>query len=174
MKKPRQKVAPQDKKKILVSLTADEIQYLERVVRSGTTNARVITRARILLCSHRDMTNQRIIETLGCSHELIRAVRHRVNERTTIADAINDAPRPGQPKKITTKHEAFVIATACTDAPKGHNHWTLPELKRVLLKRYKTLTSVSDERIRHILIASDLKPWREKNVVYPESHPALS
>jgi hypothetical protein len=97
-----------------------------------------------------------------------------VNERTTIADAINDAPRPGQPKKITTKHEAFVIATACTDAPKGHNHWTLPELKRVLLKRYKTLTSVSDERIRHILIASDLKPWREKNVVYPESHPALS
>jgi transposase len=166
----KQKKVPQDKKKILVSLTADEIQYLERVVRSGTTNARVITRARILLCSHRGVTNRHIIETLGCSHELIRAVRHRAQERTTMRDAIYDLKRPGQPKKITTKHEAFVIATACTDAPEGHSHWTLPELKRVLLKRYTSLTSVSDERIRHILLASDLKPWREKNVVRPEPH----
>ena len=163
-----------DKKKILVSLTTEEVQLLERVVRSGTANARVITRARILLCSHRGVTNRHIIEILSCSHELIRAVRHRARERATIADAIHDLKRPGQPKKITTKHEAFVIATACTNAPDGHNHWTLPELKRVLLKRYKTLKTVSDERIRHILLASELKPWREKNVVCTESHPTLS
>lgn len=169
-----QKGTPRSTKKIPVSLTADDIQTLERIVRSGVTNARVITRARILLYSHRGMTNQRIMDTLDCSHELIRAVRHRAQERTTITDAIHDLTRTGQPKKITPKHEAFVIATACTDAPKGHNHWTLPELKRVLLKRYTSLKSVSDERIRHILMASDLKPWREKNVVYSQSHPTLS
>ncbi len=170
----KQTKVPKDKKKILVSLTTEDISTLERVVRSGMTNARVITRARILLCSHRGMTNRCIIETLGCSHELIRAVRHRVCERTTVLDAIYDRKRPGQPRKITTKHEAFVVATACTDAPAGHNHWTLPELKKALLKRYKSLRSVSDERIRHILMASDLKPWREKNVVRPESHSTVS
>jgi Homeodomain-like domain len=168
------KKAPPNRKKILVSLTTEEVGTLEHIVRSGTTNARVITRARILLCSQRGMTNRRMIETLGCSHEQIRAVRHRACERTTIEDAIHDLSRPGQPKKITPQHEAFVIATACTDAPEGHNHWTLPELKRVLLKRYKSLSSVSDERIRHILMASDLKPWREKNVVHSQSHPTLS
>ena len=170
----KQKKTSPDRKKILVTLTVAEVATLEQVVRSGITNARVITRARILLCSHHGMTNRRIIETLGCSHELIRAVRHRAHERTPLIDAIHDLERPGQPKKVTPKHEAFVIATACTDPPQGHNHWTLPELKRVLLKRYKTLRPISDERIRHILMTSDLKPWREKNVVRPKSHATVS
>jgi hypothetical protein len=172
MKKQHQKV-PHVTTKIPVTLTPPDITLLTQIVKSGTTNARVIMRAHILLCSHAGLTNQRIMETLGCSHELIRAVRHRAQNRECIQDVITDAPRPGQPKKITPRHEAYVVATACTKVPPGHNHWTLPELRKALLKRYKTLQSVSDERIRHILMASALKPWREKNVVRPGSHPTL-
>lgn len=159
--------------KVLITLSTSETAFLEGVAKKGVSPARTITRARILLLSHRGKTNTEIMEALDCSHDLISLVRKRYGERESIELAINDAPRPGQPKRITPRHEAFVVATACTDAPPGHNHWTLPELRKALLKRYKTLKSVSDERIRHILLASELKPWREKNVVRAESHATL-
>jgi len=150
--------------KIDIALSRDETDTLEGIIKHGTHNARVITRARILLLSHERKTNTQIVDALECALRMICNVRRRYQESRLVLEAINDAPRPGQPRKITARHEAFVVATACTDAPVGHNHWTLPELKRALLSRYKKLRSVSDERIRQILLASDLKPWREKNV----------
>ena len=160
--------------KVDITLTRDEVSTLEGIIKHGNHNARVITRARILLLSHEKKTNTQIVESLECALRMICNVRRRYAESTSIPEAITDAPRPGQPKRITPRHEAFVIATACTDAPLGHDHWTLPELRKALLKRYKKLRSVSDERVRHILLASELKPWREKNVVRAESHAALS
>jgi len=161
------------KEKVLVNLTADESQALTKITKHGTHNARVITRARILLLSHEGKTNSQIVEQLQCAPRMLCNVRQRYKTCSSVLEAIEDAPRPGQPKKITARHEAFVVATACTDAPQGHDHWTLPELKKALLKRYKRLKSVSDERIRHILLASELKPWREKNVVRTGSHAAF-
>jgi len=160
--------------KVDVSLTAEEHRFLNDITKYGNHNVRVVTRARILLLSHEGRTNVEIVGALGCAPRMICNIRRLYKGRSSIREAVNDAPRPGQPKKITPRHEAFVVATACTDAPEGHNHWTLPELKKALLKRYKKLKSVSDERIRRMLLASELKPWREKNVVRPELDPALS
>ena len=162
------------KRKIVIRLSSVEVASLERVVRSGTAKARAITRARILLLSHAKKTDREITGALGCSHDMVNLVRQRYRDRASAEAAIIDLPRPGQPRKVQPRHEAFVVATACTRAPEGHNHWTLPELRKALLKRYKRLKSISDERVRHILLASELKPWREKNVVRAESHPALS
>jgi len=161
-------------KKVIITLSTLETEFLEGIVRKGVSPARTITRSRILLLSHRGKSNTEIMEALGCSHDLISLVRKRYQERESVESTIHDAPRPGQPKKITPRHEAFVVAVACTDAPPGHDHWTLPELRKALLKRYKKLKSVSDERIRHILLASELKPWRKKNVVRSEPHATLS
>ena len=160
--------------KITVRLSEKDVATLEKLVRSGSATARTITRARILLLSHRGKKNRDIEEALSCSHDMLSLVRSRYRERGSIEAAITDLPRPGHPKKITTRHEAFVVATACTDAPPGHDHWTIPELRKALLKQYKKLRSVSDERVRQMLIASKLKPWREKNVVRPGPHAALS
>ena len=162
------------RRKIVIRLSEKEVATLEKLVKSGSAKARATTRARILLLSHKGKRNRDIEEALSCSHDMVSLVRSRYRERGSIEAAITDRARPGQPKKITPRHEAFVVATACTEAPPGHDHWTVPELKRVLLERYKKLRSVSDERVRRILIASALKPWREKNVVRAESHPALS
>jgi transposase len=155
--------------KLVITLNRKEIKYLEGMVKTGVAHARTITRARVLLLSQRGKTNSEISAGLDCSHDLISLVRKRYRDRASVEDAVHDAPRTGQPKKITPRHEAFVVATACTTAPPGHNHWTLPELRKALLKQYRKLKSISDERVRHILIASELKPWREKNVVRPES-----
>jgi transposase len=157
-------------RKIEVALGAGEVASLRKLVAAGTQNARTITRARILLLSHEGKTNREIIDALGCSPRGIPAVRERYQERGSVEAAINDAPRSGQPRKITAKHEAFVIATACTDAPDGHSHWTLAALQDRLIRTHKKLGSVSHERIRRILLEADLKPWREKNVVRSHAH----
>jgi hypothetical protein len=160
--------------KIEVRLTTEEQSSLVAFTKHGNHKVRETIRARILLLSHEQKTNTEIVDALACAPRMICNVRNRYEQCPSVMEAIKDAPRPGQPKKITHHHEAFVVATACTDAPPGHSHWTLPELKKALLKRYTTLQSVSDERIRHMLLASELKPWREKNVVRPESHTTLS
>jgi transposase len=92
-------------------------------------------------------------------------IRKRYCERG-LEGALHDASRPGQPKKITAEHEAFVVATVCTDAPEGHDQWTLEVLRDKLIETYDDLQSVSHEWIRHMLLRAALKPWREKNVVH--------
>ena len=160
--------------KISVVLSAADTQVLKEITTHGNHNVRVVNRARILLLSHAGKTNVEIVSALSCAPRMICDLRRRYKHCSSVLEAIHDAPRPGQPKKITPRHEAFVVATACTKAPPGHDHWTLPELRKALLKKYRKLRSVSDERIRRMLIASTLKPWREKNVVHPEPHPAFS
>jgi transposase len=159
--------------KIVISLAPSEMSVLEKLVKSGQHNARTITRAHILLLSQRGKTNQEIVEMLGCSHFTVTDVRKRYHKRRCLEAVLQDAPRSGQPKKITAQHEAFVVATACTDAPPGHAHWTLEALKEKLLATYPQFRSVSHERIRHILLANQLKPWLEKNVVRTASHAAV-
>lgn len=158
------------KVKILIVLDNEETALLEAVIKRGTTKAQTVTRARILLLSHRGKTNNTIVDALGCAPRTVTDVRKRYQERDGIEEVIYDASRPGQPKKITPEHEAFVIATACTDAPVGHAHWTLNALKNKLLETYTTLRSVSDERVRQILLHAQLKPWTEKNVVRAKSY----
>ena len=162
------------REKVVVSLSEKEVAVLEQWAKSGKKNARTVVRARILLLSHRGKTNREITDALGCGHSAIADMRTRYRERISVDAALEDAPRSGQPKKITANHETFVIATACTDAPDGHNHWTLEALKQKLLETYPKLTSISHERVRHILMQAALKPWREKNVVHPASHPRVS
>ena len=171
MQKKKTRAKPE---KIIILLSAKEIAALERVVKIGKSKAREITRARILLLSHQGKTNRAIGEALSCSHDCIHLVRKRWKDRGSTLAAIRDLPRSGQPKKITAEHEAFVVATACTDAPEGHSHWTLDALKNKLIETYDDLDSVSHERIRRMLIASALKPWREKNVVRTETHSRVS
>ena len=161
-------------KKLVIKLNRKELTQLSGVISQGVHSARSMTRARILLLSHEGKTNARIVEALGCAPRTVTDVRMRYLTRGTIDTVLNDAPRPGQPKKVTLEHETFVTAIACTEPPPGHSHWTLDELKKVLVSTYDDLDSISPERVRHILLGAALKPWREKNVVRSESHAGVS
>jgi hypothetical protein len=39
--------------------------------------------------------------------------------------ALNEEPRPGGERKLTGKQEALLVATACSDPPRGRKRWTL-------------------------------------------------
>lgn len=162
--------------KYRIALEKKEARKLETIISKGTSPARVITRARVLLLANENgpnKTNKEISEILMLGATTPSDIRKRYSERG-LDGAIHDAPRPGQPKRITADHEAFVIATACTDAPDGHDHWTLEALRDKLVETYADLQSVSPEWIRQMLIRAKLKPWREKNVVRTGTHSALS
>ena len=163
---PKQKTA---NTKYKIQLNQAEQDYLSQIIAKGKHSSRVITRARILLMSHGGQKDSAIFGSLGCSRSTVKTVRKRYHEREDIGACINDAPRPGQPIKITEIHKAHVVATSCTDPPEGHAHWTAAELRKDLLKTYTKLRSVSDEAIRQILVTQQIQPWREKNVVHSQT-----
>ena len=153
-----------------VVLSSGEVAALQRFITTGRHKSREIIRARILLLAYEDKSNAAIVRTVGCSAWTAREVRKRFIARGGWQSAVADAPKPGQPRKLTGQHEAFITATACTDPPPGHAHWTIPELKRALLEGYTEIRSISDETVRKVLLGAKLKPWREKNVVHSQAH----
>jgi len=161
--------------KYRIALEKEEVHTLETIISKGTSPARTVTRARVLLLANENgpkKTNKMIAGTLMLAATTPQDIRRRYGERG-LHGALYDAPRPGQPKKITDEHKTFVVATACTDAPEGHDHWTLNALRDKLVETYDDIQSVSHEWIRQILVRAKLKPWREKNVGRAQSHAAL-
>jgi hypothetical protein len=64
--------------------------------------------------------------------------------------ALNEDPRPGQKRKLDGRAEATLIATACTDAPDGHEHWSLRLLAGKLVQ-LGVVEAVSYETVRRTL-----------------------
>jgi len=82
-----------------------------------------------------------------------------------LEEALCDRPRSGQPGKFTDKQKEKIVAMVCSRPPNGCNRWTV----RIIAEESKRrgLTSrISRESVRLILQSHQLKPWREKNVVY--------
>lgn len=135
--------------KYKVNLSDDEKLQLEALLRKGKSAARSQTRARILLKAAAGLQDKDIIHALGVSLSMVAKARQRCVEEGPEA-ALKDRPRPGKVPKLTDKQAAHIIAIACSDAPKGHEHWTL----RLLADKVVALSyapSFSHEAIRQLL-----------------------
>ena len=64
--------------------------------------------------------------------------------------SLQEKPRSGQPKKYTPKHEADVIAEACTKAPNGRKRWTVRLLTKELKKK-RGFETINRESLRLVL-----------------------
>lgn len=107
-----------------VDLSEEERGQLEGMIRKGHCSARRQTRARILLKADESASNQAIMAALDVSEDMVYRARQRFVEEGLEA-ALSDKPRPGQKPKLTDKQCAHLIAIACSEAPEGHDHWTL-------------------------------------------------
>ena len=135
--------------KYRVTLTDDEVDMLEALLRKGKSAARKQTRARILLKAAAGCKDAAIMEALAVSATMIYNTRQKCVEEGVEA-ALHDRLRPGQAPKLSEKQCAQVIATACTPAPAGHDHWTL----RLLADKVVQLgyaDSCSYETVRRLL-----------------------
>jgi len=138
-------------------LTSQQRKQLDKLIRSGTAQARTLTKARILLMTdysqgaHR--TDEEIGSALGVSMSTIVRVRQRCTQEGVDA-ALHDKARSGRPPKITGEIEAQITVLACSDPPPGHTRWTL----RLLAD--KTVELGYLDRISHVAISNRLKKTR--------------
>ena len=135
--------------KYRVTLTDEEVESLEALLHKGKSAARQQTRARILLKAAAGCPDAAIMEAWGVSATMVGHTRQRCVEEGVEA-ALHDRPRPGKAPKLTDKQCAQVIATACTPAPAGHDHWTLRLLADQVVQLGYAET-FSHESIRRLL-----------------------
>jgi len=147
-----------------IQLSRAELAQVQGITKHGEHNARVITRARILLLSHAGRGKDALAKTLGINRTTVQDVRNRYR-KGGIARALYDAPRPGRPAKITDAGEAHLVALATSAPPQGEERWTLELLRKRMIRDGKAPKEISTVALWKRLTARHIKPWREKNVV---------
>jgi transposase len=122
-----------------VVLSADEREWLTRVVRTGAHPAQEVRRSRILLelddGRRRRGGRREIAERVGVDPDTITNVARAYAERGgDVAATIQRKKRRTPPvePKITGEVEARLIALACSTPPAGHARWSLRLLERHL------------------------------------------
>jgi len=144
-------------------LPREEKKRLENITKKGLHSIWTIKRAHILLKTDLGWDREKVAQYVELSEKTVKRRLDRYSEGG-IEEALYDDARTGQPKKLNAKAEAFLIATACSDAPEGYDHWTLELLQKKMIKE-KKVKSIARFTIGRYLKNRDIKPWLEKNVV---------
>ena len=132
-----------------IKLEEDEIKFLRDFVKKGWKSARELTRARTLLLANQQRNDTEIAETLDIGRNTVWRIKTKYRKEG-LKSALVEKPRSGQPKKYTEKHEAEIIAQACTKSPDGRKRWTLTLLTEEMKKK-EGFEGINKESIRLIL-----------------------
>ena len=132
-----------------IRLSDAERATLIDLTRRGETNARRITRARVLLLADRGSTDRAIADALNVHPRTCQRLRQRACQHGVLA-ALDDQPRPGAARLLNETQEAHLIALACSDAPDGREQWTMQLLAERLVE-LSIVETISDETVRRTL-----------------------
>ena len=139
-----------------IAWTEDERAYLQTWVHRGHAAARMQTRARILLklaAGWRDVAIARAVEVgVGTVYN----TRQRFLGGG-LEEVLHDLRQERRRQALTGEQIAYLIATACSPAPKGHDHWTW---RLVAGKAVEVgwVPSISPETVRHALKKTRASP----------------
>jgi putative transposase len=128
-----------------VTLTTEEQQALEALVRGHRTAQQLALRARIIQAAADGCNNSQIARQLGVDVDTARLWRTRWLGLATVplselsvAERLEDAPRPGGPCRITAEQVCQLTALAC-EAPAGSDRpisqWSGRELAAEVIQR---------------------------------------
>jgi transposase len=145
----------------LVALSAEDREWLVRVVRTGAHPAQEVRRSRILLEldeNHaRPASRREIAERVGVSVQtILNVVRAYAVCDGDVGMTIKRRERltPPVEPKVTGEVEARVIALACSTPPEGYSRWSL----RLLEKHVALAVDIPD--LDHSTIGKVLKKRR--------------
>ena len=111
-----------------ITLTEQQRQHLENLIRKGNAPARVQNRARILLLADQSLGHRRSNKAVAeatLTHPVTVGRLCRIFTEEGLEAVLYDKPRPGAAPKITGDIEAKLVTLACSQAPEGHARWTL-------------------------------------------------
>jgi transposase len=131
-----------------VTLSETDQASLHTFIHAGKANARIFTRARVLLKAADGWTDAEICEALDISRNTSIRVRQLYLEGGLEA-VLHDKRQQRRRQALSGGQAAHLVAMACTPAPDGHDHWTL----RLLAGKAVELgfvESISPETIRQL------------------------
>ena len=136
-------------KKHHLTLTDQDRSTLETLLSKGTLKVRKFKRATALLELDRGKSLQDVAATLQLNYNTLACWRD--GYRAHGLSCLDDAPRSGRPREIDGTHCAKITALACSDAPQGHQRWSL----RLLAE--KVVEAGICEHASHTFVADVLK-----------------
>ena len=136
-----------------VKLNDEEQAKLKALIRKGEGNARVATRARILLLADDDCFDKDVAKMLKVSASTVLSIRKRFAAEG-LAAALYDRPRPGAARMLDSNQEALLVALACSQ-PDDRESWTMQLLADKLVE-LEVVGSISDETVRRTLKKTSL------------------
>jgi Winged helix-turn helix len=101
---------------VRIELSAEERSTLEGVVRSSTSEQRMVTRARVVLAAGWE-SNRQIARAVGLSERKVGVWRKRFAERGMAG--LGDLPRPGRPARYDHDKRVEVFKAAVRRRPRA-------------------------------------------------------
>lgn len=114
----------------VIELTESEVQTLESWTRRGTTESRLVERAKIILLAHQGRSNQQIADALDTRTARVSKWRQRFGASRLAG--LGDAERSGKPAKYDQDTSRQVLALLDQAPPKGYAQWNGPLLAAAL------------------------------------------
>lgn len=150
--------------RVHVELGRRDSGQVAEMLSKGQESARVLRRASILRQLDGGQRVAQVAENAGVVPKTVRAIARRYEEEG-LDSALYEKPRPGQARVLNARQKQRIVAMVCGPPPKGRAQWSVRLIAEEAAKR-KLGPPVSRETIRILLENHELKPWREKNVVY--------
>ena len=149
---------------IHVRLKKPDAKAIDRLLKTGRESARVFKRAMVLKLMNGGMSANAAANRAGVKADTARRVARKY-DIGGLDVALGEAKRPGKERLLKPEQAQAIVALACSKPPEGIALWSAPRLAQEAVKRGIVVT-VSDDTILRLLQDHELKPWREKNVVY--------
>ena len=159
-----------------VDLTDTERAELREIISKNKAKRRTVIHAYILLKADRPCgwTNEDIAAAYEVSTKKVEQLKKRFVEEGFEAALSRKPVTNVHRRKITGDEEAHLIALCCSQAPEGHERWTLRMLADKMVE-LDIIASISHETVRRTLKKMNLNPGKRKNGVFRQSKmPPLS
>jgi transposase len=136
-----------------LTLTAEEQEELERLVRRRTTAQAQSLRARIILACAQGGSNRAVAAELGVTRPTVGKWRRRFLERGIAG--LQDEPRPGHPRTVSDEDVERVVVMTLESQPPGATHWSTRSMAKA--------SGLTQSTVHRIWRAFGLQPHRAES-----------
>lgn len=130
---------------IVINLSVEAVTDLSKLVKAHQTGQQIVLRARIILAAGQGHSNSQIAGELGVDLDTVRLWRKRWQmleaiplSDLSVAERLEDLPRPGAPARISAAQRCQIEALACEkpeDSARPISQWTGREIADEIIKR---------------------------------------
>ncbi len=152
-----------------ITLSDEDIKYLQSLTRQRTIQAQIVDRAKILLYKEQGESNNDIAIRLDVNINTVKLCLSKFREGG-VQCALFDDQRKGRPVEITDDAVAWITNLACqrpVDLGYSQELWTLKNLHQHIQANaekagYPRLSTITKPMVQKILKRSDIKPFKIK------------